>query len=185
MEKSIPLWPVSGRVDAPWIPSPKKAILYALNLARVQEGSYFADIGCGDGRAAIMASKYAKSISTCIEVREELCALSQANAEYNGVADRFNVICSDARNIEYNHFDVVYIYMFPSFIAEISKKLDEELKVGSKIVTLDFPIVGWIPILMKKFMDEGGIERALFLYLIGISNPSSWRLADFNGYPKF
>jgi len=184
MEKNIPLWPSNEKVDAPWIASPRTAIAYALSLAKVREWDSFADIGCGDRRAAIMASKYFKAKSTCIELREDLCALSYANAIYNNVSDKFSLICQDARKVVYNEFDVVYIYMFPTFIEEISKKLDEEMRLGSRLITLDFPVKNWIPILMRRFQDEVGISRSIFLYLTGISNPSSWRLKKFYGYPR-
>lgn len=184
MEKGIPLWPIHKKVDAPWIPSPKIAIIHALNLAKIGERERFADVGCGDGRAAIIASKYVGSYSTCIEVRDELCVLSQANAVYNGVADKFEVICADAREVNYRGFDVVYLYMFPSFLEEISKKLDEEMKFGSRVVTLDFAVKGWEPILLRRFNDEAGVKRTIFLYLIGLSNPGAWRLTNFNGYPR-
>ncbi|MEM0060916.1 MAG: methyltransferase domain-containing protein [Fervidicoccaceae archaeon] len=153
-------------------------------LARASEGSKFADIGCGDGRASIIASKYFGSKSACIEVREELCMLSYANAVYNGVADKLTIACQDAREIEYNDYDILYIYMFPSFLEEISKKLDEELREGARVLTLDFPIKGWHPILMRRVVDDSGIERSIFLYVVGISNPASWRMRAFNGYPE-
>ncbi|MGB9830885.1 MAG: hypothetical protein ACPLSP_02305, partial [Fervidicoccus fontis] len=111
-------------------------------------------------------------------------ALALSNAIYNSVNDKFSVICEDARKIDYSEFDFIYIYMFPSFLREISLKLDKELKEGTKIVTLDFSIEGWIPILMKRIEDEKGIIRSIFLYFIGISNPSAWRIRRFYGYPR-
>jgi len=184
MDEQIPLWPKSGSADAPWIPSPMEAVLHAISIGEVGEETKFADIGCGDGRAAVIAAKYAKSTAACIEIREELCMLSEANAIYNGVSDRFRVICSDARKVDYNEFDVIYIYMFPSFIEEISRKLDEELRMGSRVITLDFPIKGWEPVLIRRFIDGRGIRRTLFMYVVGLSNPSSWRYGRFDGYPE-
>ncbi|AFH42302.1 class I SAM-dependent methyltransferase [Fervidicoccus fontis] len=184
MREDIPIWPKEEKVDAPWIPSSIKPIIFSFEIAKLNKDSKICDIGCGDGRVAIIASKYFGCSSTCIEKREDLCALALSNAIYNSVNDKFSVICEDARKIDYSEFDFIYIYMFPSFLREISLKLDKELKEGTKIVTLDFSIEGWIPILMKRIEDEKGIIRSIFLYFIGISNPSAWRIRRFYGYPR-
>ncbi len=168
----------------PWIPSPLKAIAMALALADVDSNDSLVDVGCGDGRVGIIASKYLGARSTCIEKREDLCVLAEANSEYNKVSSLYRVKCMDAMDEDYREYSVVYLYMFRSFNSAISVKLDKELRKGARVVTLDFPIPAWAPVLYRRIVDEGGVLRTVYLYVIGVSNPSSWRIRRFEGYPK-
>jgi SAM-dependent methyltransferase len=174
---------LNKRIVPPWIPASLKAIMLALSLADVNEDDRLVDVGCGDGRVCIVASKYLKAHCTCVEIDEELCALAEANAMHNHVRERVNIVCGDAFQQDFREFSVVYMYMYRSFNDAISKKLDKELLKGSRVVTVDFPISEWIPITLRRTVDEKGVNRTVFLYVIGISNPSSWRPRLYEGYP--
>ena len=163
-------------IQVPFVSSPLEAIAMALAVADVKPGETLYDLGCGDGRVPIIAAKHLGSRGVCVEVQPDLCALAEANAFYNGVADKVRVLCKDFMEAELNNADVVYTYLYTSINGRLSKKYEIELREGSRIVTLDFPIPGWAPFKIRRFYDDKGYLRTVFLYIMGVSNPSSWRV---------
>ena len=163
-------------IHAPFVSSPLKAIAMALAVADVRPGETLYDLGCGDGRVPIIAAKHLGSKSVCVELQPDLCVLAEANAVYNGVAEKVRVVCKDFMEASLNDADVVYAYLYTSINELLSKKYEKELREGSRIVTLDFPIPGWAPFKIRRFYDDRGYLRTVLLYIMGVSNPSSWRV---------
>ncbi len=163
-------------IHAPFISSPLKAIAMALAVADVRPGETLYDLGCGDGRVPIIAAKHLGAQGVCVEVQPDLCVLAEANAIYNRVAEKVSVVCKDFMEAELNDADVVYTYLYTSINERLSRKYEMELREGSRIVTLDFPIPGWAPFKIRRFYDDRGYLRTVLLYIMGVSNPSSWRV---------
>lgn len=148
----------------------------ALALAKLTPDDIVLDIGCGDGRVPIIAAKYFKSKGICVEINESLCALAEANIRLNGVEGLVEVACQDLFMYSYSKATVLYAYLYGSILSFLSNKIEAEMRRGSRIITIDFPIAGWVPIAVKKVIDEGGLVRSIYLYVIGASNPGSWVL---------
>jgi len=160
------------RKVAPWIPSTREVIVEALNIARVGQGDIFYDLGAGDGRVLVIASREYGAYSVGIEVDERLCGIIEVTAKYYNVHDKVKVICEDFFAVNLSPATVVYMYLYRSINEEIAEKLEKELRVGTRIITIDFPIPGWIPIVVKRLIDRTGIIRTIYLYIKGASNPS-------------
>ncbi len=156
----------------PWIPSPRTVVDALLDLLNVGPEDVFVDLGCGDGRVVLEAAKRgAKAV--CIEVDRVLCNIAEIWAQLMGVSDRFEVIRGDFFKIDLSAVDptIVYAYLYPSTLEELSPKLEAELSAGTVVTTLDFAIRGWSPVYVKALVDEHGYDRILWIYVVGISNP--------------
>lgn len=152
------------------VSTPYNIIKEALEIGKISEKDIIADLGCGDGRVAIIAAKYYGSKGLCIEIDENLCALAMANVKYNKVEDKVEVICGDFFSYELRKATVVYVYQYSTLLKSLSIKLKKELKKGSKVITLDFPIEGWIAEKIHLSLDDNGIVRKIFFYIIGVSD---------------
>jgi hypothetical protein len=60
------------------------------------------------------------------------------------------------------------MYLLTSVNQKLKPKLEEELKDGTIIVSLDFPIPGWNPIAIIEL--ERSWQRTLYVYVKGISD---------------
>lgn len=158
---------------APWVATPKEIVAEALSFMGLSERDRFVDLGCGDGRVVIYASKYMGARSLCVELDEDLCVLAELNVARNGVSGLVEVRCMDLFEVPLYGFTAVYIYMFKSVNELIAPKLEAELPLGARILTLDFPVPGWIPARVKRLIDGAGIVRTLYLYIRGVSDPGS------------
>jgi hypothetical protein len=76
----------------------------------------------------------------------------------------FDVDLSDA--------DSVYMYLLGRINARLRPKLERELKLGARVVTLDFPVEGWRPVVVERHIVSG-MTRTLYLYIAGVSFPST------------
>ncbi|HDD26834.1 MAG TPA: class I SAM-dependent methyltransferase [Acidilobales archaeon] len=161
------------RLEVPWIPTPLEIVYKALTLAKVNKGDVIYDLGCGDGRVVIVAAKDFSAKAVCIELNELLCKVSDLIVERLGLTDRVKVLCEDFFNVTLRDASVIYTYLYTSVNRSLSLKFENELMLGTRIITLDFPIPGWVPYLVRRVSDSSGYIRTLRLYVIGISNPKA------------
>ncbi|OWJ54085.1 class I SAM-dependent methyltransferase [Pyrodictium delaneyi] len=157
-----------GSYDVPWVPTRRQLISQVLRIARVSKGDIFYDLGCGDGRVVIEAAKRgAKAV--CIELRRELLESAIENAKKAGVYDKIEFINDDFFNVSLHRASVVYMYLLTRVNAALRPKLENELRIGARVITLDFAIPGWNPIHVEKYY-VGGLVRTIYLYTKGVSD---------------
>ncbi len=162
-------------MSVPWIPSPAIVVNYLFDMLGVAEGDTVVDLGCGDGRVVIEAAKRGAR-GVCIEVDRVLCNVTEVWARAEGVENKVSIVCRDFFEVDLRSLDptIVYAYLYPSTLQELSPRL-EALSPGTIIATLDFAIRGWSPVFAKVLLDESGFERVIWLYIVGLSNPSARR----------
>ena len=143
----------------------------ALSLARVGPCDVIYDLGCGDGRVVVIAARdFGVRKAVGVELDEALATIASLRAREEGVADRVEIIEGDMFSVDVSEATVVYIYMYASINELLAGKLERELKDGTRVVTLDFPIPSWTPIRIRRFEDEAGRRRSIYLYVKGISD---------------
>ncbi len=159
-------------IKAPFIPSPREAIKRALELLCLREDDVFYDLGCGNGEVVVEAAKKGAT-AIGIEIDRYLAEVAREKIRENNLGDKAYIIEADFFLVDLSNATAIYSYLYRSINELLAPKFEKELRIGTRIVTLDFPIPGWIPIRVERFMDSMNRVRTLFLYIIGISNPSS------------
>ncbi len=150
----------------PLVSTPTKVVIAALALAQVSNRDIVYDLGCGDGRVPIIAAKYFGAEGYCVELREDLCALAEANACLNGVSDKVHIVCRDLFETDISNATVVFTYMFPSLNKKIFEKLKREGKTGIRVITIDFPVPGEKIVRYTEVPVEGySYPRRVFLHI--------------------
>ncbi len=153
---------------APWVPTRSELLPYIMLLAKPKEGDVFYDLGCGDGRVAVEASlRGARAV--CIEINKELIEKAKERARKLGVFDRVEFINDDFFNVSLSDATIVYMYLLTSVNRMLKPKLERELRLGTKVITLDFEVPGWRPIHILR-VSLGYRDATLYLYVKGISD---------------
>ena len=134
--------------DAPYVPTKMDQIRKILRLAGVKKGKKFYELGSGDGRIVIAASKL--------------------NADSFGIEQSllrviYSRIKARQKNIKKAHFyhgnifarsyidaDIVYIYLLHKGVNKLEEKLKRELKKGAVVITQTYHFPNW-----KPFKKEG------------------------------
>ncbi len=152
------------------MPTRKQLLAHVMRLADVKPGVVFYDLGCGDGRVVIEAAKRGAR-GVCVELRRDLIEQAMRNAREAGVADRIRFVNKSFFDVDLSDADIVYMYLLTRVNAQLRPKLEKELRLGARVVTLDFEVPGWKPVQVEKHV-VAGMTRVLYLYIKGVSDHS-------------
>lgn len=155
--------------SVPWVPTREEVIRTLLSLLRIPKGFVVYDIGCGDGRVAIaLAQEFPGIRVKCVEARKDLVEKARKAVESKGLSARVEVIEGDFFKIDISDADLIYMYLLTSVNQKLRPKLENELKQGAIIVSLDFPIPGWNPVAVIELPRSW--QRAFYIYVKGLSD---------------
>ncbi len=135
----------------------RERIRRALELANLQPGEIFYDLGSGHGWVLVMAAKEFGASVVGVEIGPVQCAVSRVNALLNRVSLQVRIEAGDLYRADLSNADVVYAYLTSRYAARLQEKLGRELKSGARVVTVSFDLPGWQPV----FFDR---ENLIFLY---------------------
>ena len=159
---------LGSRQIVPFVPVRMSLIPVILDTLGLGPDDVFYDLGCGDGRVAVYAAKYyGVRRSVCVEINESLALEALERAVREGVGDRVSVINADFMEVRIDDATAVYMYLLSSINEALRPKLESELRPGTRVATLDFPVPGWEPV---RVVGEDGRQRAIYLYIIGVSD---------------
>jgi SAM-dependent methyltransferase len=129
----------------------------------------FVDLGSGDGRVVFRAAREGLfHASVGYEINPTLHLFAQIRKLMTPKYwsnTRFE--CRDLWNIPLNNYDVVAVYGLSPIMDRLGKKMKEELKPGSIVVSNVFMIPGWKTVASCK--TENGTElggKGVYLYRI-------------------
>lgn len=125
-----------------YVSTSQRRIAAFLDAVPLQPGQVVIDLGCGDGR-----------------VLRRVCRRYGARAigyEMNPMAyvkARLFCLGTDGVNVRLRNFwkadlstaDVIFCYLFPDVMRELSGKLRRELKPGTTVVSCNFKLPQWLP----------------------------------------
>ena len=139
---SVAVW-TDGEV--PFVRSTPQVIERMLELARVKPGDVIYDIGSGDGAIIIYAAKKYGVKGVGIEIDQGLVERARSNAYIEKVQHLVEFRAQDAFTVDISPATVVTLYMLPEFNAKLRPIMDRQLKPGTRVVSHDFPVEGWVP----------------------------------------
>jgi cyclopropane fatty-acyl-phospholipid synthase-like methyltransferase len=139
---SVAVW-TDGEV--PFVPTSLEVIDRMLELAGAKPGDVVYDIGSGDGAIIIRAAKKFGLRGVGIEIDRDLVRQARNNAFREGVQHLVEFRDQDAFTADISPATIVTLYMLPEFNAKFRPILERQLKQGSRVVSHDYPIEGWVP----------------------------------------
>ncbi|ABM81021.1 SAM-dependent methyltransferase [Hyperthermus butylicus] len=155
--------------SVPWVPTRNEVIEYLVTVLRPKPGDVVYDIGCGDGRVAVtIASKFPHVRVRCVELRRDLVERARKLAEEQGVRGLVDIVEADFFKVDLRDANIVYMYLLTSVNQKLRPKLEHELRIGTLLVSLDFPIPGWNPVATIEL--ERSWQRVFYIYVRGVSD---------------
>lgn len=151
--------------DVPFVPTPEVVVRRMLQLANVRSGEVVYDLGCGDGRIVIMAAREFGARAACIEIRKDLYEQTLRRVKDLGLEDRVKVIYGNFFEEDLSEADVVTMYLLTSVNERIRPKLERELRPGVRVVSHDFEVPGWKPLVVEDLYEEWRSHK-IYLYKI-------------------
>jgi tRNA G37 N-methylase Trm5 len=130
--------PPAREPDVIYVPTPNDVIEKMFELADIRSGEIVYDLGCGDGRIPVTASKKFGVRSWGFDINPVRVRESLDNVAKNKVEHLVTIKEQDIFELDLSKADVVTLYLLPRLNVKLMPQLDK-LKPGCRIVTHDFP----------------------------------------------
>ncbi len=146
---------------APWVPSKNKDMDRIFAMINLKPGDKFYDLGCGDGRVVIEASKQgAQAIG--VELSPVMWLICQVRKYFNSKYS-ISFVLDSLYSQNVSDADIIYLYgLQETMRGRLKTKLEKELKSGTRVITYTFPIEGWEPEQISKPSSE---DLSVYMYV--------------------
>ena len=164
----------------PYVPSPQSVVSDMLREAGVTDRDFLIDLGSGDGRIVLTAAKVFGARGFGVEIKEDLVKRANEAAVKEGVADRVKFIKADLFKTDISQATIVTMYLLPDTVNLLKDKFLAELKPGTRIVSHDYPLTGWIPDkylqmdLEEKVQISGVTTTLIYVYVVPAKVAGQW-----------
>jgi cyclopropane fatty-acyl-phospholipid synthase-like methyltransferase len=155
-------------LDVAYVATPKNIVRQMLSLSGLRRGETLFDLGAGDGRILIEAARGFGARATGIEIDTQRVSRIKERLRSTGI--NAEIVQADLLDVDLSTADVVAMYLSESVNAKLAPKLRKELKAGSRVVSLDYILPGWVP--EKEVTVKGPPARKLFLYRVSDTKTS-------------
>lgn len=149
----------------PPVPTKPGRILKALKMADLQKGETLYDLGAGDGRVLLIAARDLGAKAVGLEIGPIQCALIWLRATASGFGDQIKVRWGNFYKADLKDADVVFVYATSKEIRKLAPHLQEQMKKGSRLVSISADFHEWEPIKV----DE---RELIFVYEMPPTNGS-------------
>lgn len=131
-----------------FFPSSKKIIEVVLQFADIKKKDIFYDLGSGDGRILIETAK--KNIRVIgIEQNKFLNWIAKRKIEQLKLKN-VEIIEDNIFNQSLSKATIIVAYLSISVTHKLQKKIEKEVKKGTRIILVDHSFKEWKPVKMKK-----------------------------------
>ena len=151
---------------APFVGTPPNVVEEMLELAQLKPGETLYDLGCGDGRIIIMAAQQFRAYAVGVELDEGRFKRCSNKIQELGLESQVKVVHGDLMKVDLAPADVVTLYLLTSSNEKIKPNLEHYLKQGARVVSHDFEIPGWKPMIVKEVKETWGSHK-IFVYKKG------------------
>jgi SAM-dependent methyltransferase len=162
-----------------FVPTPERAVIRMLELARVTPRDLVLDLGSGDGRIPIVAARRFGARGRGVDINAGLVQESNAEARRQGVAARVRFERADVMDTDASAATVVTLYLFPALINRLKPRLFAQLKPGARIVIYDYTMSEWpaeetlamyVP---ERYLGRGG-DVSIRLWVVPANFSGRW-----------
>src|SRR6266699_2867081 len=162
--------------DVVWVPTPQVLVEKMLDLAKIATQDYVIDLGSGDGRTVITASKRgARALG--IEYNPDMVELSKRNAAIEGVGDRVSFLKADLFESDFSQATVITMFLLPEINLKLRPKI-LDLKPGTRIVSNTFTMGEWNADETSSVTENCLSWCTALLWIVPAKIDGTWHLAQ-------
>lgn len=124
--------------EVPYLPAKKYLYKEALNYLDIQDNEEVLDLGSGDGRVLVYASKKHPNTKFIGLEKDKALVLLSNLKRYILNRDNLSFICKDILEYDYTNTDKIYMYLTSKLSGEVLDILKRKAKVGCKVVAVGY-----------------------------------------------
>jgi SAM-dependent methyltransferase len=156
--------PAGPGAASPFLSTPPEVVDGMLRLAAVKPNEVVYDLGCGDARILVAATRTFGARGVGIELDPQVFALAAENVRKNALAGRVTLIRGNMFDADVRSADVVALYLLPEALGRLRPLLEQQLHPGARVVTHDFQMPGWTVAETRKIPRGDGTFHTIHLY---------------------
>ncbi|XP_014864635.1 PREDICTED: protein FAM173A-like [Poecilia mexicana] len=143
------------KLQVPYIPASKAQVKNVMTLMRGRTGD-LVDLGSGDGRIVLEAYQHGFSPAVGYELNPWLVRLARFHAWRAGCHGKVSYRQEDLWKVDLSKCKNVTVFLAPSVLSLLQKKLQVELPDDALVVAGRFPFPDWSPCRI----EGQGVDRA-------------------------
>lgn len=136
-----------------------------LELAQLRATDAVYDLGCGDGRVVIEASRRSGARGVGVDLDPKLTRVAAQNAARAGVGARVAFRTEDLFATDVRDADAVLLFLWPEINLRLLPKLLRELRPGARIVSNMHDMGDFAPT-RTITLSEGKRPHRVYLWLV-------------------
>lgn len=137
---------------APYLPTLTPQAEEALDLLSLKPGDHMLELGCGDGKLAVMAAERGLRV-TGYELNPILAAIAWLRTrKYRG---RVRIVCGNFWRHDLPSAQGIFVFLLPKYMQKLDKKIMQEFSNPVKLVSFAFEVPG------KKSISG---HKSIFVY---------------------
>lgn len=161
--------------DVPYVPTPPEVVEGMLDVAELESGEHLIDLGSGDGRIAIAASRRGAT-ALGVEINPQLVSRARSLARMADQQARTRFLRADLFTVSLREADVVTLYLLPDVNERLKPKLLTELRPGARVVSHAFDMGDWAPDAVRSVAGKN-----VYLWTVPAVAGGEWRLLREDG----
>lgn len=140
----------------------RKVIKRILREAGLKSGEFFYDLGCGDGKVLLAASKNYGCKAVGYELNLPVFLLAKFKVFILGKSKDIKIYFKNFLNQDLSGADVIFCYLSPRLMKKLEEKFKKESpKKGIRIISFAFSIKDWQP---KKVIKIDPKTPRIYVY---------------------
>jgi precorrin-6B methylase 2 len=152
--------------EVPFVPTPENVVRKMLKLADLKEKEVLVDLGAGDGRILFIgALEFNAGKCIGVEIRNDFVKNIEEKIRKYNLENKVQIVHGNLFEYPLKEANVVTLYLLTSVNEKLRSKLEKELRPGSRVVSHDFEIPGWVPTKVEEIYDSGRTHK-IYLYTI-------------------
>lgn len=124
----------------PYVPSKNRVVKKMVSLAKLQPKETVYDLGCGDARLLIEASKKTKITPVGFEIAPLVYVLAKLRAFLS--PKKIQVKFQNFFSANLHKANVIFCYLIPNVMPRLASKIKRECRRGTRIISNTFSIPG-------------------------------------------
>ena len=170
-------------LDVPFVPTPYKVVEQMIRMADVKKDDILYDLGCGDGRIVISAAQKMGTRGVGVDIDPERIRESRKNAVKARVESLTKFIEQDLFQTNFSEATVVTMYLLPSVNLKLRPKLMNELKPGTRVVSHNFGMSGWLSDKTELVLGDYRLHT-LHFWIVPANVAGVWKMLQPTDFEK-
>ncbi len=100
-------------------------------------------------------------------MREDLVKQASVKISELGLNGKVKIVQNDMFKVDIAQADVVTLYLTTSANDKVKPKLESELRIGARVISHDYEILGWKPLKVDNFCENpklGYPSHTIYVY---------------------